>query len=94
MQAGAAAVAVCFQLSSSFGGLLPADLDGATLPPTGSNEFFLNFGKNSLNLWKFHADFTTTSNSRGSRLSNSRVASKIHRKDNDKRLPTDREHFH
>jgi hypothetical protein len=63
MQAGSAATAVCFQLSSSFGGLLPADLDGATLPPTGSNEFFLNFGTNSLNLWKFHVDFTTTSNS-------------------------------
>ena len=36
MRAGTAAVAVCFQLSSNFGGLLPADLDGATLPPTAS----------------------------------------------------------
>ncbi len=63
MRAGTAAMAVCFQLSSSFGGLLPADLDGATLPPAASNEFFLNFGTNSLNLWKFHVDFTTTNNS-------------------------------
>jgi len=63
MQAGNAATAICFQLSSSFGGLLPADLDGATLPTAGSNEFFLNFGTNSLNLWKFHVDFVTTSNS-------------------------------
>jgi hypothetical protein len=63
MQAGTAATAVCFQLSSSFGGLLPADLDGATAPPAGSNEFFLNFGTNSLNLWKFHVDFTNTNNS-------------------------------
>lgn len=63
MQAGTAAAAVCFQLSSSFGGLLPADLDGATLPPKGSNEFFLNFGSNSLNLWKFHTDFATPANS-------------------------------
>ena len=75
MQAGAAAVAVCFQLSSSFGGLLPADLDGATPPPTGSNEFFLNFGKNSLNLWKFHTDFTTTSNSTFTGPANLSVAS-------------------
>jgi hypothetical protein len=63
MQAGTAATAVCVQLSSSFGGLLPADLDGATAPPAGSNEFFLNFGTNSLNLWKFHVDFTNTNNS-------------------------------
>ncbi len=63
MRAGTAATAVCFQLSSSFGGLLPADLDGATAPPAGSNEFFLNFGTNSLNLWKFHVDFTNTNNS-------------------------------
>ena len=63
MQAGTAATAVCFQLSSSFGGLLPSDLDGATLPPAGSNNFFLSFGTNKLNLWKFHVDFVTTANS-------------------------------
>jgi hypothetical protein len=63
MRGGTAATAVCFQLSASFGGLLPADLDGATLPPTSSNEFFLNFGTNSLNLWKFHVDFANTANS-------------------------------
>lgn len=47
----------CFQLSSSFGGLLPSDLDGATLPPAGTPNFFMNFGANSLNLWTFHVDF-------------------------------------
>lgn len=57
MRSGAAATQVCFHLSSSFGGLLPSDLDGSTLPPTGSPNFFLNFGTNSLNLWKFHVDF-------------------------------------
>jgi len=75
MRAGTTAVAVCFQLSSSFGGLLPADLDGATLPPAASNEFFLNFGTNSLNLWKFHVDFTTTSNSTFTGPTNLAVAS-------------------
>ena len=53
----------CFQLSSSFGGLLPSDLDGSTAPPMGSPNFFLNFGANSLNLWKFRVNFTTPANS-------------------------------
>ena len=63
MRNGALATQVCFQLSTSFGGLLPSDLDGATAPPAGSPNFFLNFGTNSLNLWKFHVDFTTPANS-------------------------------
>src|SRR5215831_6110905 len=59
MIAGAAATQVCFQLSNSFGGVLPADLDGATPPPAGSPEFFLNFGSNSVNLWKIsNVNFT------------------------------------
>jgi hypothetical protein len=63
MLTGAPATMQCFQLSSSFGSLLPSDLDGATPPPSGSPNFFLNFGTNSLNLWKFHVDFTTPTNS-------------------------------
>jgi len=52
----------CFQLSTSYGGLLPSDLDGTTPPPAGSPNFFMNYGANSLNLWKFHADFATPAN--------------------------------
>ena len=63
MRAGTSATQVCFHLSSSFGGLLPSDLDGSTLPPSGSPDFFVNFGTNSLNLWKFHVDFVTPGNS-------------------------------
>ena len=72
MLAGAAATQVCFQLSSSFGGLLTSDLDGATatlgagasgLPPAGTPNLLLNFGTNRLNLWKFHVDFATPANS-------------------------------
>ena len=63
MRAGADATQVCFQLSSAFGGLLPSDLDGSIVPPPGSPNFFLNFGRNSLNLWKFHIDFATPANS-------------------------------
>ena len=56
-------VALCFQLGSSYNSLLPSDLDGTTPPPAGSPNFFLNLGKNSLRLWRFHADFATFSNS-------------------------------
>jgi hypothetical protein len=64
MLAGSAATQQCFQLSSKFGGLLPSDLDGpASPPPAGEPNFFLNFGRNSLNLWKFHVDFVTPTNS-------------------------------
>lgn len=49
-------------------GLLPADLDGTTLPPAGSPEYFLgsmdnnaSYGapQDALNLYKFQADFVT-----------------------------------
>jgi hypothetical protein len=63
MLAGQSASALCTQPDSSHFGLLPSDLDGATTPPAGSPNYFVNFGANSLNLWKFHADFTTPSNS-------------------------------
>jgi len=53
----------CFQLSNSFGGLLPSDLDGpASPPPPGTPSFFLNFGTNSLRLWKFHVDWGIPAN--------------------------------
>ena len=59
------ATSVCFQLSSSFGGLLPSDFDGgaANPPPAGSPNFFMNLGTNSLNLWKFTPNFSTPSSS-------------------------------
>ena len=53
----------CFQLSTSFGGVLPADLDSATNPPAaGTPEPFINFGSNSLNVWRFKVDWTTPAN--------------------------------
>ena len=62
MLAGAVATQQCFQLSTSYGGLLPSDLDGTIVPPAGAPNTFMNFGSNSLNLWKFHADFAAPSN--------------------------------
>ncbi len=63
MLAGQSATQVCFQQGSSVGGLLPSDLDGTTPPPAGSPNYMLYFGTNNLNLFKFHVDFTTPSNS-------------------------------
>ena len=62
MLTGAAATQQCVQLSNSYGGLLPSDLDGATAPPPGAPNVVMNFGSNSLNLWKFHVDFGTPAN--------------------------------
>lgn len=63
MLSGNAATQQCFQLSSSYGGLLPADLDGTNPPPSGSPGFFLNFGANSLRMWRFHVDWASPANS-------------------------------
>jgi len=56
---------VCFKLSNSFASLLPADLDGATLPATGSPNFLMDVDTVAvaLHLWKFHVDFVNTKNS-------------------------------
>ncbi len=67
MLAGTSAKAVCFTKSpSSFEfSFLPASLDGATLPPSGEPDFFLDlFTSTSLHLFRFHVDFTTTTNSK------------------------------
>jgi hypothetical protein len=79
MLRGLPATQQCFQLSSGFFGLLPADLDGATAalvdaqgngngpaaPPAGAPNYFLALGRDlkSLDLWKFHVDWTTPANS-------------------------------
>src|SRR5439155_3949468 len=61
--AGQAATQQCYLLSTSYGSLLPSDLDGATAPPAGSPNYLLSFGTNSLLLWKFHVDWATPANS-------------------------------
>jgi hypothetical protein len=72
----------CFNLSTSYGSLLPSDLDGASgaagttvAPPAGAPNYFVNFGSNSLNLWKFHVDWTTPGNSTFTGPTNIPVAS-------------------
>jgi hypothetical protein len=56
----------CFQLPGSYGGLLPADLDGATPPPSGAPNYLVAFddaGNDGLNLWMFHVDWAATASS-------------------------------
>jgi hypothetical protein len=65
---------VCFQFGGNDGGMLPADLDGSTPPPAGSPNYLLEFGSNSLDLFKFHVDFATPSNSTMSQSTNIPVA--------------------
>lgn len=65
MLSGSTATQQCFQLSSSFGGLLPSDLEGKTLPPSSSPNYLINLGSSiALNLWKFHVDWAIPGNSR------------------------------
>jgi hypothetical protein len=63
MLTGAVATQQCFNTSTAYGGLLPSDLDGSSPPPAGSPNYVLNFGTNSLNLWKFHVDWGSPGNS-------------------------------
>jgi len=70
MLSGGAATGQCRNLGTGVASLLPSDLDGATgatgtssLPPPNSPSFFMNFGTNALNLWKFHVDFANSANS-------------------------------
>ena len=61
---GAAATQQCFTTSTSYGGILPSNLDGSTLPPAGSPNYVIGLDTStSLAFWKFHVDWTTPANS-------------------------------
>jgi hypothetical protein len=62
MLAGLAATQQCFQLSTAYGSVLPADVDGLTVPLAGSPNYLINDGNNALNFWKFHVDWITPAN--------------------------------
>ena len=65
MLLGQTATQQCFNTSTTYGGLLPSHLTGATLPPAGSPNYVLALGATSSTLafWKFHVDWTTPTNS-------------------------------
>ena len=64
MLAGTAATfqTVSAPLGNGVGAMLPADLDGPTLPPAGAPNVFASFG-NPLRLYQFHVDWATPANS-------------------------------
>ena len=65
MLTGAAATQQCFDVGTTYGGLLPSDLDGAAAPPAGSPAYVLALGAttSTLALWKFHVSWTTPGSS-------------------------------
>jgi hypothetical protein len=65
MLLGLSATQVCFPspLNATIFNLLPSDLDGTTLPPAGAANYFLKFGTNTLNLFKFHVNWDEPANS-------------------------------
>lgn len=66
MLSGATATQQCVQLSTTYGGLLPAYLDGTTAPPAGAPNYVMAFNDTSFNslwLWKFHVDWAVPANS-------------------------------
>lgn len=63
MLVGNPASIICFQQPSTYATLLPSDMDGTILPAPGEPAFFATFGKNIVQLWQFHVDFITPSNS-------------------------------
>ncbi len=51
-------------LGGTASAFLPADIDGSTLPPAGAPETYVSFpGSGKYNVYHFHVDFTTPSNS-------------------------------
>ncbi|MBV9574476.1 MAG: hypothetical protein JOY93_10510, partial [Acidobacteriales bacterium] len=63
MLVGKSTAVVCFENASEFS-YLPSDLDGATLPPAGEPNFFIDlFDTSSLHLYRFHADFKSPADS-------------------------------
>lgn len=67
MLAGSAAPNfVCFQTPlANFFNILPADLDGTTLPPSGSAGYYVNLATSTgnLNIWKFKPNFSVPTSS-------------------------------
>jgi hypothetical protein len=65
MLAGQAATQQCFDTSTSYGGILPSDLDGHAQPPAGSPDYLVGLGTTATTLayWKFHVDWATPANS-------------------------------
>jgi hypothetical protein len=66
MLTGATATIVCFQQNSQQFGMVPSDLEGPTPPAAGTPNFVMELdpsGTANLDMFQFHVDFTTPTNS-------------------------------
>jgi hypothetical protein len=63
MLTGASARQVCARTSSSYGSLLPADLEGTYQPASGSPNYLLSITSSALQFWRFAVNWTTGSGS-------------------------------
>jgi hypothetical protein len=72
--AGGSPKMICYQLSSTTGSLLPSDVDGPTAPPASSPNYFVAYGSNVLQFWKFTPDYVNTGASTFTGPSNVAVA--------------------
>ena len=65
MIAGNAAAQVCFPPDGRNFSMLPSDVDGSRLPPSGAPAHFVELGNdsNQLTYWDFHVDFANPQNS-------------------------------
>ena len=57
------ATMLLFDIGSSYGSMLPADADGANLPPEGSPNYIVSLASNALRLLEAHVDWNNTGNS-------------------------------
>jgi hypothetical protein len=62
MLAGQPATQQCKTLGTNDGGMLPSDNDGAMSPPAGAPNDIVEFGTNSLKVYRFHLDWANTAN--------------------------------
>ena len=67
MLQGKSATMQCFNtINAKFGTMVPSDLDGSTPPPAGAAAYFMNFDYgtlHSLDIWRFHVNWSTPANS-------------------------------
>jgi hypothetical protein len=59
MLTGASARQICAQTSSSFASLLPADIEGKTLPAAGAPNPLLSIGTSGMAFWRFAVNWAT-----------------------------------
>lgn len=59
MLVGGPARQACANTSTSHHSLVPADLEGSTLPPAGSRNFLLSITTSSMNFWRFAVNWGT-----------------------------------